>query len=167
MVWRIEKARGARDHQPRRFQVGICAGDRELNALIFPNGPREDHPLIRVAAGAFEEPPRVANAFRGDQDSLGIQTVQQIAESLSLLAHEILDRHFQIVEKQFRRGVVHHGADGANLSPWPTASRRSTRMVERPSVLFFTWSAGVVRASSSIKSECSAREIQIFCPLIT
>ena len=33
--------------------------------------------------------------------------------------------------------------------------------------VFFTWSSGVVRASSSIRSECSAREVQIFWPLTT
>ncbi len=41
----------------------------------------------------------------------------------------------------------------------------STRNVERPSVRFSTSSAGVVRASSSIRSECSARDVQSFWPL--
>ena len=40
----------------------------------------------------------------------------------------------------------------------------STRKVERPCVRRSTWSAGVVRASSSIRSEWSAREVQIFWP---
>ena len=37
----------------------------------------------------------------------------------------------------------------------------------KPSVRFFTWSRGVVRASSSIRSECSARLVQTFWPLTT
>ena len=40
--------------------------------------------------------------------------------------------------------------------------RMSTSRIERPSVRFFTSSIGVVRATRSRRSECSAREIQIF-----
>ena len=43
----------------------------------------------------------------------------------------------------------------------------STRNTDRPSVFFATSSRGVVRASSSIRSECSAREVQTFWPLTT
>ena len=55
------------------------------------------------------------------------------------------------------------------LSGWMTipflrASCMSTRNTERPCVFFSTSSIGVVRASSSIRSECSAREIQTFWP---
>ncbi len=41
----------------------------------------------------------------------------------------------------------------------------STRNVDRPSVRFSTSSRGVVRASRSMRSECSAREVQIFWPV--
>ena len=43
----------------------------------------------------------------------------------------------------------------------------STMKVESPSVRDFACSRGVVRASSSIRSECSAREVQTFCPFTT
>ncbi|MND04967.1 hypothetical protein D3C83_255030 [compost metagenome] len=43
----------------------------------------------------------------------------------------------------------------------------STMNTDRPSVRFLACSFGVVRASSSIRSECSAREVQIFWPLMT
>ena len=43
----------------------------------------------------------------------------------------------------------------------------STMKVERPSVFFATWSRGVVRASSNIRSECSARLVQTFWPFTT
>jgi hypothetical protein len=57
---------------------------------------------------------------------------------------------------------------GRILNPCPTAWRRSTKIVERPSVRFLHLVHGRgANASSSIRSECSAREIQIFCPLIT
>src|SRR3546814_5850801 len=50
---------------------------------------------------------------------------------------------------------------GRIVRPLPTASRMSTTNTDSPSVRFATWSFGVVRASSSIRSECSAREVQI------
>ena len=43
----------------------------------------------------------------------------------------------------------------------------SIRKTLRPSVRRFTCSAGVVRASSSMRSDCSAREMNIFRPLTT
>ncbi len=43
----------------------------------------------------------------------------------------------------------------------------STMKVDSPSVRFATWSRGVVRASSSIRSECSARLVHTFWPLTT
>ena len=50
----------------------------------------------------------------------------------------------------------------------PVTSFMSTMKVDSPSVfLVATWSRGVVRASSSIRSECSARDVQIFWPLTT
>jgi hypothetical protein len=51
--------------------------------------------------------------------------------------------------------------------PRPRLSRRSTRNTDSPSVRRATLSAGAVRASSSIMSECMAREVQTFCPLTT
>ena len=56
---------------------------------------------------------------------------------------------------------------GRIVSPPDFAARMSRRKIDRPSVRFLTSSFGVVRASSSIRSECSAREVQIFWPLTT
>jgi len=55
---------------------------------------------------------------------------------------------------------------GRTVRPLPTASRRSTTKALSPSVFFATRSRGVVRASSTIRSECSTRLIQTFCPLM-
>ncbi len=49
----------------------------------------------------------------------------------------------------------------------PLACFMSTMKVDRPSVFLATWSRGVVRASSSMRSECSARLVQTFWPLTT
>ena len=40
----------------------------------------------------------------------------------------------------------------------------STMNVDSPSVFFATWSRGVVRASSNIRSECSERLVHTFWP---
>jgi hypothetical protein len=52
-------------------------------------------------------------------------------------------------------------------SPLPFSWRMSTRKTDRPSLLRAQSSSGVVRASSSIRSEYSAREVQTFWPLTT
>ena len=49
----------------------------------------------------------------------------------------------------------------------PCTWRMSIRKTDSPSVFRFTWSTGVVRASSSIRSDCSTREMKIFWPLTT
>ena len=56
---------------------------------------------------------------------------------------------------------------GLMAMPFFWASRMSTRKTDSPSVLLAASSRGVVRARSSIRSECSARLVQIFWPLIT
>ena len=53
------------------------------------------------------------------------------------------------------------------VSPLPFTSRMSTRNTDRPAVRDAACSRGVVRANSSMRSECSAREVQIFWPLMT
>ena len=56
---------------------------------------------------------------------------------------------------------------GRMVRPAFSASRMSTMKTDNPSVRLVTFSFGVVRASSNMRSECSAREVQIFCPLTT
>ena len=56
---------------------------------------------------------------------------------------------------------------GRTVRPLPSASRMSTRNTDSPSVRFLVSSLGVVRASSSIRSECSARLVHTFWPFTT
>ena len=55
---------------------------------------------------------------------------------------------------------------GFILKPFFFASCISNKKTDKPSVFLLTWFSGVVRANNNIKSECSARLVQIFCPLI-
>ena len=56
---------------------------------------------------------------------------------------------------------------GRTSRPLPLSSRMSMRKTLSPSVFFLTWSTGVVRASSSMRSDCSTREMNIFWPFTT
>ena len=56
---------------------------------------------------------------------------------------------------------------GRMVRPLPSVSRMSTRKTDRPSVRFLACSRGVVRARSSIRSECSARLVHTFWPFTT
>ncbi|OJT98788.1 MAG: hypothetical protein BGN83_21255 [Rhizobium sp. 63-7] len=56
---------------------------------------------------------------------------------------------------------------GRIVMPDFAASCMSTMKTESPSVFLATSSFGVVRARSSIRSEYSARDVQIFWPLTT
>ena len=53
---------------------------------------------------------------------------------------------------------------GRMVSVSPSASRMSTSKTESPSVFLATCSRGVVRHKRSMRSECSALEVQIFWP---
>jgi len=68
-------------------------------------------------------------------------------------------------KKNFGGGVVHHGADRPDGHAFDRA--HVDEEYGQPAVRDFACSRGVVRARSSIRSEYSAREVQIFWPLMT
>ena len=79
----------ARDaHQVGRLDVDVRARDRELHALVLADRPVEHDALVRVARRALDEPAAVADALGGDQNPLGVQAVEQIAEALAFLADQ-------------------------------------------------------------------------------
>ena len=69
-----------------------------------------------------------------------------------------------IVEEQRIGRVVHHHAERPHLEALEPADV-DQEDADSPSVFCFTWSTGVVRASSSIRSDWSTREMNIFWPL--
>ena len=56
---------------------------------------------------------------------------------------------------------------GRMVMPLPTAGAHVDDEGTGPRCARFAWSRGVVRASSSIRSECSARLVQTFWPFTT
>ena len=107
-------------------------------------------------------------ALGGDQDALGVHAVEDVAEAHALLADQVLGRDLEIVDEHLGGVVVDHRLERADLD---RPCRRLAQIDEedRQAVrsCFCTSSSGVVRASSSIRSECSAREVQTFWPLTT
>ena len=88
--------------------------DRELHALVLADRAAEQHPFLGIGAGLGDEPFRIAHAFGGDQQPLGIHAIQDVAEAAPLDADQILGRHVHIVEEDLAGIVVHHGADRAD-----------------------------------------------------
>ena len=86
---------------------------------------------------------------------------------MPFLADQVLGRHFEIVEEHLGGVVVDHRLDRPDLDTLAEALAHVDQNTDSPSVRFFTSSTGVVRASSSIRSECSAREVHTFWPLTT
>src|SRR5258708_3546237 len=106
-----------RHHERRGLHIGIRESQRKLYALVLPEGPSKNYALFSVTAGAIEEPARVANALRGNQDALSVQPVQKIAEATALFPDQISRRDFHVIKEDFSGGVVHHGAYSADRQP--------------------------------------------------
>ena len=87
----------------------VSARDRELDTLVFADRSTEHFASRGIFAGTIDEPACIADTLGRDQDSLGIHTVENIAETLALFADQVFRRHSQAVEKQFGGGVVQHG----------------------------------------------------------
>ena len=70
-----------------------------MHALILPDGPTEYDPFLGVTRRLGDEPLRIADAFRCNQDALGVHAAQNVAKTLALLADQIFRRNAQIIEK--------------------------------------------------------------------
>ena len=91
------------------------ARNRKLDRLIGADRPPEDDPLARVGHGPVDEPAGVADAFRGDQDPLGVEAVEDVPEAVALFANERIIGQMQVGDEQGIGLVVDHGLDGPNL----------------------------------------------------
>ena len=60
-----------------------------LDRLILPDRPVEDDALLGVGDGALQRGAAQADGFRGDQDALGVESVQDVVETLAFLADAI------------------------------------------------------------------------------
>ena len=81
----------------------------------------------------LDEPVAVADALGGDQDALGVQAVEDVAEALAFLADQVLRRDLQVVDEHLVGLVVHHVAD--RLDRRCPSLFVSTRKIDMPSRL--------------------------------
>jgi hypothetical protein len=109
----VEERRRFVAHEICGAQVGVGAGDRELDALVLPDGAVENDALAGVAPRAIDEPETVADAFGGDEDAFGVHAIEDVAEALALFADEGLGGNLEVIEEDFVGLVVDHVADGA------------------------------------------------------
>ena len=98
----IEFRRRLEAHQIRRFDIGVGFGDRKLNALIRTDGSAEDDSFTRVLGGAFDEPAAVADRFGGDEDTLGIPAVDDVAKTHPFCADQDSQPALQHYRKKAR-----------------------------------------------------------------
>lgn len=98
-------------HEIRGLDLDVDLGDRKLHALILADGAPEYHALARVIARPLDEPSTVADAFGGDERTLGVQAIEDVAKAFSLFADQALCRHLEIVEKEFVGLVIDHIGD--------------------------------------------------------
>src|SRR6478672_1189081 len=75
---RVEKRACPEAHQVGGLDLDVGVRDRELNALVFADRPVEHDALVRILDCALDEPSPVADAFGGDQRSLGVEAVEDV-----------------------------------------------------------------------------------------
>ena len=98
-------------HQVGGLGLDVGLRDRKLHALVAADRTVEDDALVRVACHAVDEPVGVTDALGGDQRPLGVEAVEQVAESPALLADAVIQRNLETVEEQLVRLVVDHVVD--------------------------------------------------------
>ena len=97
------------DHQRRRLGLDVRPGNGKLHPLVGTYGSAKHLPLAGVGGRFRGKPARIADALGGDQDTLGIHAIEDTVETLPFAADKVGDRHPQIINKELRGGVVHHG----------------------------------------------------------
>src|SRR5262245_23725000 len=98
---RIKSAARLEAHEIGRFDLDVRLGDRKLHALILTDWTVEDYTLFDVGDELVDEPITIANALRGDQRALRVQTVENVLKTFPLFADKVLRWNFEVLEKEF------------------------------------------------------------------
>src|SRR5690606_21714054 len=77
---------GAPAHQVGGFDLDVRFGNRELHALVLADRATEHFAVTGVLGRLLDEPAAVTDALGGDQGALGVQTVEDVAETLAFFA---------------------------------------------------------------------------------
>src|SRR5258708_18309168 len=91
--------------------MDVRQSNGKLDALVLADGAAEDYALARSHRRLLHEPPSVADALGGDENALSVQSIQEIAKSLTFLADQVLRRGVNIRVAQLEDLVVVHYLD--------------------------------------------------------
>lgn len=80
-----------------------------LYALVLADGAAEDNPLAGVPGGAAQRVLAYAHGLGRDQDALGVEAVQDVAEALAFLTDAVAVGNEQAVDED--------GAESTALRP--------------------------------------------------
>ena len=155
---------GARGRPPRRAACARAIGN--CTPWLAPIGRPKTTRSEAYARRLLDEPAPVADALRRDQDRARRSSRRGCSGTPCPPRRSARPRAPRRRRGRPRSSRGSSSSGSAGSSAGRRRRRMSTRNTERPSVRCSTSSAGVVRASSSIRSECSARDVQIFWPRI-
>ena len=99
------------------MQSHVRLGQRERQPLILADRSSEDDTFICVRDRAPYCDPADAEGFRGHEDALGVQAVEQIAKAVAFFADAVGECHRQVVVAHFARcdGIATDLADRTNV----------------------------------------------------
>ncbi len=161
----VELPRGLAHHQFGRVQARARLRQRKRHALVLTDRSPEDDPFARIGDRATQRGAADADRFRRHQNAFRVEPIQQVAESLALLAHPIGDCHRQVVIHDLarRHRVATEFVDRRDLHLRVAAVRPTTTSCRRCAAR--SCSSGVVRTSNSTRSESSAFVVHTLRPL--
>ena len=91
------------------------AGDGKLHALVCADRPSKHYPLVGIGHRLLDEPARVADALRSDEDAFCVQPVEQVAKARPFLADERIRWQPEVLDKECVGLVIDHGLDRPDL----------------------------------------------------
>src|SRR5689334_21545961 len=97
---RVEELACLEANEVGGLDVHVRARDRELHALILADRSAEHHAPLRIRHDTDDEPVTIADALRGYQRALVVETVEDVLEALAFLADQVLGGDLLIVEEE-------------------------------------------------------------------
>ena len=93
----VDAVRSVVHHQRRRLQLGVSLCDREGDPLVLADGPAENLALVGILRRTIDEEPAVANALRGNENTLRVHRPQHGLEAVALTPDDVGRRHAKVV----------------------------------------------------------------------
>ena len=71
-----------------------------MDGLVLADGAAEDNAVLGVSGGAIEGDEAEADGFGGDEDSFGVEAVEEVFEAPALFADEVGFGDFEVVDEE-------------------------------------------------------------------